>query len=574
MPPASYCIKQFKHAERVEPDPNSNLSEDSLAVLYDIVWKNQDEGALLFHKEPVQRDESRLKNVEVPEYMTVLKWEGSASFLDGHGVTGILVRGTYCRSLWAIESALWPQRDTTMDVDSDTQYNPFKTNATFSKSESVEGIIVSGGPGIGKTLFMVYVLALCLLARQPVVWQTDSNHVLVFVEEGVFLCPLHWNLPRYIPAEAFYLIDCNRNCSGGPDHNLITSLIKSGKGKLLYFASLRYQNMEFTGKEPLEVQTLFMEQCTPEDLVCCRLLWDKAVSEQQIEAFIKLYGCSARNTYLYARKLAQFEARIDYPLNKQVLFDALAQTSAALKSPSKEDRDSHDIFYIEPDTTDPWTYTIKIHTRHIYDVLMQRLRTLERRAAADLFRMFCSNAKSRACAGFIIEDWAIGRLRQGGEWRLNTMEVSARRKKNSHWRDVGNGDECVDTPSFYPIDKFSYNSSDDGKSEALPKADGIGIPVKANQPTFDLFVWLADEKRAIMVQVTVSPSHSIVKEGLAQLKKAGAEHLDLIVVTPALQGESMDVYTDKDDESMLEHVYHLTVTDGDMEEIPEAVVNL
>ncbi|EJC99189.1 uncharacterized protein FOMMEDRAFT_160761 [Fomitiporia mediterranea MF3/22] len=163
--------------------------------------------------------------------------------------------------------------------------------------------------------------------------------------------------------------------------------------------------------------------------------------------------------------------------------------------------------------------------------------------------MFCGNTKSRACAGFIIEDWIIGRLPQDGEWRLNTMGVSTR-EKYLHWRDVGcrgkryfrvgyhgtatMADECVDTPSFDPIRTFSCNSGDDGKLEALSKADGIGIPVKANQPTYDLFVWRAEEKRAIMVQVTVFPRHTVVKKGLKQLKEAGANYLDLIVVTPVL----------------------------------------
>ncbi|EJC99188.1 uncharacterized protein FOMMEDRAFT_160760 [Fomitiporia mediterranea MF3/22] len=211
-------------------------------------------------------------NIEVPEYMTVLKWERNTTFLDLHGVTGVLVRGAYCRMMQTIESGLWPEReankssDTAMDVDSDPQYNPFKTNATFSKSEIVDGIIVTGGPGIGKTLFMVYVLTLCLLARQPVVWQADSDQILVFDEEGVYSSPLHRELPLYMPEEAFYLVDCNRNCPC-PNSLLMLNLVKLKKGKLLYFASLRYQNMDFTTKNPVELPPLFMEQCTPEDLL-------------------------------------------------------------------------------------------------------------------------------------------------------------------------------------------------------------------------------------------------------------------------------------------------------------------
>ncbi|EJC99143.1 uncharacterized protein FOMMEDRAFT_160709 [Fomitiporia mediterranea MF3/22] len=138
--------------------------------------------------------------------------------------------------------------------------------------------------------------------------------------------------------------------------------------------------------------------------------------------------------------------------------------------------------------------------------------------------------------------------------------------------DVANGDICyfhvgyqgtatvtdererIDTRRPNAVPTFLYNPGDNGKVEALPETDGIGLPVKENQPAYDLFVWLAGEKRAIVVQVTVSSQHSIIEKCLKQLKTAGAQHLELVVVTPVLtDGETMSVYTDIANQYMPEH---------------------
>ncbi|EJD02580.1 uncharacterized protein FOMMEDRAFT_155873, partial [Fomitiporia mediterranea MF3/22] len=130
-------------------------------------------------------------------------------------------------------------------------------------------------------------------------------------------------------------------------------------------------------------------------------------------------------------------------------------------------------------------------------------------------------------------------------------------------------DRRVNAEHFDTIRTFDYGIRGTDKVEALPETDGIGLLVKENQPTYDLFFWIPREKRAIMVQVTVSSSHNIAGKGLEQLKKAGAEHLDLIVVTPELKGrtkkDTVEVYTEKANKGMLEHIYHLTVFETDME---------
>ncbi|EJC99145.1 uncharacterized protein FOMMEDRAFT_170502 [Fomitiporia mediterranea MF3/22] len=152
MSPVSYHIAQYKHATLVEPNPSLETPENSLAILYEVAWRDQDESAL-FHQMPVRRDVCKMRNIKVPENMTVLKWKHDTPFLKLHKLTGILIRDAYCRMLQAIESALWPtteadkSSDAAMDVELDSRYNPFNTNV--KPEEEVEGIVVSGGPGIG-----------------------------------------------------------------------------------------------------------------------------------------------------------------------------------------------------------------------------------------------------------------------------------------------------------------------------------------------------------------------------------------------------------------------------------------
>ncbi|EJC97530.1 uncharacterized protein FOMMEDRAFT_162950 [Fomitiporia mediterranea MF3/22] len=592
MPSASYCIKEFEHAKHIPPDPDLVNANTSLAVLHELAWKKQDESAL-FHKETVRRDELRMKNVQVREYMTVLKWEPNTAFLKMNEVKGILIRDAYCRMIQTVESILWPKPEANesseeaMDIDLDPQYNPFK--ADLRPSEDVACVVVSGGPGIGKTLFIVHVLTLCLLARRPVVWQDAPNEVLVFVDEGVYSATLSGALSNYIPNGALYLSDCAPDVPT-PNHGLVKSLVTLKGARLLHFAFPRQQNIAGFNKFPFDHTIVYMEQCTPEDLVCCRHLWYNQISEREIEEFIKLYGLSCRNTQRYARKLVKFDGMIRNKitrLNEAALFDAIPRTTSVLATSEEEARALHNIFCIQPQPTNVEDCSITIQTRHIYEMILQHFQKCEQQSAVKLFKIFCVNYKSKGCAGFLLEDWVIGRLPKGGEWCLHAMEVvsGSKAEKRLRWRDVTNGnthylrvghcgtatvtDRRVNAEHFDTIRTFDYGIRGTDKVEALPETDGIGLLVKENQPTYDLFFWIPREKRAIMVQVTVSSSHNIAGKGLEQLKKAGAEHLDLIVVTPELKGrtkkDTVEVYTEKANKGMLEHIYHLTVFETDME---------
>ncbi|EJC99779.1 uncharacterized protein FOMMEDRAFT_160220 [Fomitiporia mediterranea MF3/22] len=170
--------------KRQVPTPSSlSHAEHSLAALYDLAWTDQGE-RMLFHKEPVWRDEYKMKDVKVRKHTNSLK---------ANETSGVVV-----------------------DVDLDSQYNPFKTNA--GRPAEVDGTIVSGGPSI------VYILPLCFLAHKPVVWRTHAKNVLAFVEEGVYSIPLDERLPPHVPEDAVIPSNYNPSCKL-PDMNLLTQLL-------------------------------------------------------------------------------------------------------------------------------------------------------------------------------------------------------------------------------------------------------------------------------------------------------------------------------------------------------------
>ncbi|EDR05961.1 uncharacterized protein LACBIDRAFT_329135 [Laccaria bicolor S238N-H82] len=92
-------------------------------------------------------------------------------------------------------------------------------NAYYDKPTSVRRapcVVVTGQPGIGKSVWVYYALRRCLAERKPVIWYYQK-HCYLFVEEGVYVMPDHFqkaHFKRFI----WTLVDSDEAKEGVPEY--------------------------------------------------------------------------------------------------------------------------------------------------------------------------------------------------------------------------------------------------------------------------------------------------------------------------------------------------------------------
>lgn len=154
---------------------------------------------------------------------------------------------------------------------------------------------------------------------------------------------------------------------------------------------------------------------------------------------------------------------------------------------------------------------------------------------------------------------------------MSVMERGEPGAVNTHWHSHINADRrflCLGGQrplsvenqaqdiTFRPLLHYMYPTD-----QQIRLVDGFYSPVSATQPTFDAFVYDAAQSWAIMLQMTVSPSHSISIIGLDRLMNLGVRTIDLVAITDPKA--EMDVYVANTHRDTIRHVYHLVLQGED-----------
>nr|VWP02629.1 Gamma-butyrobetaine dioxygenase [Ganoderma boninense] len=87
--------------------------------------------------------------------------------------------------------------------------------ATYASIPTHWGLVLTGQPGIGKTLFLYYVLGAALAAHMPVVFCERSDYCLLFDDRGVHIVTDLGGYP-YFPHRTLFLVDSNDDLRSPP----------------------------------------------------------------------------------------------------------------------------------------------------------------------------------------------------------------------------------------------------------------------------------------------------------------------------------------------------------------------
>ncbi|PCH37214.1 hypothetical protein WOLCODRAFT_167388 [Wolfiporia cocos MD-104 SS10] len=441
--------------------------------------------------------------------------------------------------------------DAAMDMDAQTCYNPFVDLP--DRAPGATGAIVMGSPGVGKSLFLVYVLTLRLLAGRTTTFQRDNKTVFILNDEGVFRIshPVYVDddLHLYLPRGTWFLVDSNQELTNVPP---IYLCLGSCRGLILQAASPRIRCVEWAKKAARLVSHFWMAPWSLGELIAGRdiQLWEppsRKPSVSDLVLFSRLYGTSARHAYAYAAALDEYRRLVDG--NIPVLTrENMARILGGFYCANMDDTMSHAIFVATPSPRTRDDFDLQIATVHLLRAVLDQLSRANDQAADMLYQVFIGTYYTRTCAGYLLEGAFLVKFPDGGEWPVTAMEKNTRAgAKYMHWRCNGTypptqylrlgfqgrivaiKDNHVDAAAkFKRLDRHYFSLQ-----EKLTLKDGFYVPRSKSQPTFDAFIYDAGARRATVFLVTVFDRHAISTHALDWLLHAcGVESVDLVVVTP------------------------------------------
>ncbi|EJC99432.1 uncharacterized protein FOMMEDRAFT_160480 [Fomitiporia mediterranea MF3/22] len=546
--------------------PNNTDSDNSLASLYLIAWKVRDpEG--VFHKFLIIRDDDANRvPLSLPDSVTVLSWTIEDSIPDIleaiFKCSAIYIRDEYAVMLSALFKALhdsggdafgYHRIDVRTLQDKFPPVNPFKElQVQKVLSDKASCIFVTGTPGIGKSLFLYYILALRLLAQKSTVLLYRKGRCLIFHACGIYSMTLDQldTVVYRLPMETWFLVDSNEDV--GPAPLFLFKRCRTTPRLIVVATSPRSERMTF--RDDLESPRLWMRPFKEKELYEAMGTQVRRRKEMQLRAFYEEFGPMARGAFRFAgnpdRYLKVIQEKLG-PASSQNLRKGIAQVPYGYF----EDTLSHKVLVAYPtDDSDRTEFNITIPTRKLADLTISRLLEENMQEARAICALFLLNQKTRAVAGHLLESFALRVLPDGGQWGMTKMDRTDAPPKNSHWKRNPAGEEHVlrighkdvflqilqgdpdalASETFVPVGYRYFK-----KDSPPPQEIGFYTLVAANQPTFDAVARVNDAAKPFVIfQMTCAKTHKLSSIGLNWL---GQGKVDVILVTSWDGGEDIEV---------------------------------
>ncbi|KAK0463204.1 uncharacterized protein EV420DRAFT_1160643 [Desarmillaria tabescens] len=198
--------------------------------------------------------------------------------------------------------------DEIMTIDCPSDEVPAKYPNPFleykESAPKVKGFIITGHPGIGKSIFLYYVLLLRLQASKPTILVTHPEKVTVFLRRGVFSISMadFEDVIQVIPATAWCLVDTSESLKTVP------AAIYNTPFFVLQATAPKRKHLEWQNKV-LGVHKYIMKPFSLSELIIGRnrsLDVSQTLSEKSLQEYYHRYTPSARFAYQHAGNLEKY----------------------------------------------------------------------------------------------------------------------------------------------------------------------------------------------------------------------------------------------------------------------------
>ncbi|KAL5514172.1 hypothetical protein ACEPAG_2260 [Sanghuangporus baumii] len=429
--------------------------------------------------------------------------------------------------------------------------NPFKQNLPRLVTR---GVCITGSPGIGKSVSLLYILVLRLLCKLPTALMIDDTGVFFIDVKGVqFINIERLRNEALLPRGTWFLVDCRGKLRSVPSD--ILTAVSFCEGFIVHAASARAPNLDWLTKVDRSIPPqLYMDLWSMDDLIIARnfqcRLWDELPDERTMRHFVEKYGSTPRFVYgssnyndRYDMLVKQKIVSLDmYKLN-HLLFGAPGNFAGL-------DPEVSNLFIRTfPSKGNRRVATRGVPTRYLTERLYSLFSSRQADAARSLYKLFVANGFTKASAGFLLERLFVDEFPLGGEWAMTRMNEEFDDEK-TFWRfDAGSPAEYLRIGYQRKlVDIEDQKVPEDTTYSSLPTAhfamgeiktldEKFYVPVPRSSPSVDALIYEKGSKVATLFQVTVGKRHDLKVTKLSWLKGLGAQHLDVVVVTCPLKGD-------------------------------------
>ncbi|KAH9009986.1 hypothetical protein EDB83DRAFT_2234549 [Lactarius deliciosus] len=379
-------------------------------------------------------------------------------------------------------------------------------------------VVITGQPGIGKSIWITYAVCQRLTEGEPFIWFSGTRRYL-FVAEGVFVVPPD-HPPTDFKIHIWTFIDADDSKDGIPDHVathrtrhliILTSSPKSSRWKLL--------------TKTTQCSTAIMDPWTREEISQAAVTYGLTASDLRIDEMYYQYGPTPRICFDFLCNeslLFAHEALYESTLGKLSLQKFGYMASDNVNSGMADE--SHTLVLVtrlpvDGDGDGKFSLSrLEPITRMIKLKLRNQLRKETRAARIDMYKDLANIEGTKRIAGVLYESLVQDMLEEKIALKLVPMvkrelSKSGRRLKFPRWlSDHGDG---ANTSLVRPIDitpakTFVYTAS--GLDH--PIEDMVYYALEAqNQVAFDSFIMA--EGKLYIFQFTIGSDRSM-KEGIVR----------------------------------------------------------
>ncbi|KAM6499289.1 hypothetical protein JOM56_004797, partial [Amanita muscaria] len=392
-------------------------------------------------------------------------------------------------------------------------------------------LVITGQPGIGKSLWRWYALRKCCAQKKPVIFYSD-NTCWLFVDEGVFEQPTSFRA-QYYKTVIWTLVDSVDTPSGPP-----IRLTEHGSRHFVTYTTSPTPSRWNKLHQSMERAVCVMNPWTKAEIHKAAPFRAPGVSLTAIDAIFSELGPIPRLCFGDEESLIGHRKKLRTALRQLTLRDLedMPTTGEDLSL----DAVSHTIYVLRRsgEDVDSVEVDVMILSPFIASRVAHRLRALERHELVRLFKRYIALSSTRRMAGDVFEAYChiifstridfdfVPMVRIGGRpivrEKMNPQWFSSHIKFEGtpqsevellHANALTSGASSLGIPPSRVVDY----GSDEVAAGLQVETDVYYIPVKPNQVGIDSFILHNDH--LYLFHMTVSDTHGISDELMPFLGK-------------------------------------------------------
>ncbi|KAK7047386.1 hypothetical protein VNI00_006617 [Paramarasmius palmivorus] len=445
----------------------------------------------------------------------------------------------------------------------------WQTEKTIHLAKQV--FIVTGSPGIGKTLWLYFVLVERLLRNLPTYFQTEPDVVSFWSENGVSQLATA-SLSSKMSSNIWYLVDSNPKVIDPPWD------VQLSESRIVVAASRRKFRFKWLEKLGMSYYKWIMKPTSLPELVIMNPYQKVQITMEQLYAFAELFGTCARQVYQHAADLETYREELAGNLKDMTFDDLGTLVEGSRQEQSDKESISHWIVGVYPGPTRKEPY-VAIYTSEILELVQHRFASEWDQRVWELFDALRQEPYTRAPAGRILENRLHETLAGGGTWEGTEMTARPGGRKNTYFTDNVLGRRRV-WLSLGPGAKISTSEPPKVGRTVLPVyrfrsgelkgklPTGYYRPFSQTHPTFDSFVLDVEQQTVVVIQSAMSMEHDVKPKGLQILEekwqKSGYRICFVIITDNRDETKTVDIPILKTYEHVVKEKVHICMSKKDL----------